>query len=95
MLGQVAEDDMTHRGRRVQGVVLGQHPDGQPTRAGHPARVDLAGTLEHPQQGRLAATVATDDADAVTARHAEGEGVEHLRGAEGQRRGLDRDEVDH
>ena len=38
---------------------------------------------------------APDDADAVTTPQAEGDGVEHLGGAEGEGSTLDRDEVGH
>ena len=83
------------RGRGVELVVLGQHPDGEAADPGDPAGVDLARAGEHAQQGGLAAAVAADDADAVTAADAERDGIEHLGGAEREGGALDGDEVGH
>ena len=73
----------------------GQHPDAEAADARDAAGVDLARALEHPQQGGLAATVAADDADAVTTADAERDGIEHLGGAEREGGALDGDEVGH
>ena len=65
-----------------------------PTRATRPESTSRV-PGEHPQQGRLAAAVAADDADAVAAADAERDGVEHLGGAEREGGALDGDEVGH
>ena len=92
---QVADHRLVHGGGRVHPVVLGEHPDGEAADPGDPAGVDLARPLEDPQQRRLAAPVAPDDADPVTAADAERDGVEHLGGAEREGGALDGDEVGH
>ncbi len=95
VLGQVADDGLVHGRRGVHPVVLGEHADGEAAHPGDAARVDLARALEHAQQGGLAATVAADHPDAVTAADAERDGIEHLGGAEREGGALDGDEVGH
>jgi hypothetical protein len=95
VLLEVTEHGCAHGGERVEGVVLAQHTDGEPADPRHPPRVDLAVAGEHPEQRRLAPAVAADDADAVAAADAEGDGVEHLGGAEREGGALDRHEVGH
>ena len=65
VLGQVADDRLADRPRRVQRVDLGEHADRGPARAGDAAGIRPLGTGEHPQQSGLAAAVAPDDADPV------------------------------
>ena len=95
VLGEVPQDDLVNRAGRVESVVLAEGADGEATDPRHASGVDGPRAREHAQQGRLAAAIAPDDADAVTTPQAEGDGVEHLGGAEGEGSTLDRDEVGH
>ena len=95
VLLEVAEHDLTHGRRGVERVVLGQDPDGAAAEPGDPAAVHGELTREDPQQRRLAATVASDDADEVAAGDPEGDPVEHLSGAEREGSALDRDDDRH
>ena len=65
VLGEVTDDRLAHGPGRVERVDLAEQADGDPAGAGDPAGVDRLLAREHPQQGRLAATVAPDDADAL------------------------------
>ena len=95
VLGEVTDDGLVHGGCRVESVVLGQHPDGQPAHPGHPPGVDAPGARKHAQEGGLATAVAADDADAVAATDPERDAIEDLGGAEREGGPLDRDEVGH
>ena len=95
MLGDAAEHRLVDARRGVELVVLGQHADGEPADPGDPPGVDVARAGEHAQERGLAAAVAADDADAVTAADAERDGIEHLGGAECEGGALDGDEVGH
>jgi hypothetical protein len=95
VLGQLADHRLVHRCCGVHPVVLGEHADGEAAHPGDAAGVDLTGALEHAQQGGLAAAVAAHHPDAVTAADAQGDGIEHLGGAEREGGALDGDEVGH
>ncbi len=64
-------------------------------RAAPRAAVDAELAGDDAQEGRLAAAVAADDADAVAAGDPERDAVEHLGGAEREGSALDRDEDGH
>ena len=95
VLGEVTEHRLGHGAPGIEGVVLGEQARGQAAGARHPAVVDGEVAGQHPHQGGLAAPVAPDDADPVPAADAQRDGVEHLRGAERERRALHGDEVGH
>ncbi len=95
VLGHPADDRLPDARPRVEGVVLGQDPGAQTPGARHPPVVGGTAPGEDAEQRRLAAPVAPDDPDAVTADHPEGDGVEHLRGAEGEGGALDGDQARH
>ncbi len=81
VLRRVAEDALRHRGRRVEGVVLPQHLDGQLVALEHAAVVGFERLRQHSQERRLAVAVAPHDADARALVHAQGHPVEHLLGS--------------
>ncbi len=95
VLREVAEHGLVHGGRGIEGVVLAEDPHPQAARARDPSVVDGPRSREHAQQRRLAAAVAADDPDAVAPRDPERDGVEHLRGAEGEGGALDGDQARH
>ncbi|GMA86264.1 hypothetical protein GCM10025868_15140 [Angustibacter aerolatus] len=70
-------------------VGLPEHADGEAAGVRHAAVVDRLQPGQHPQQGRLAAAVAPDDADPVAGRDAQRHAVEQHPGAERRLRPLE------
>ncbi len=78
-----AQDDVPHARAGGQLAALVDGGDPQPAGAGDPAGVGLLGAGHQPQQRRLAAAVAADDADPLAGGDAERDVVEHGRRAVG------------
>jgi hypothetical protein len=81
VLGTITDQGVPDGRGGVEPVVLGQQADGEPADRGDPSGVGLLTACEHPQQRRLAATVAPDDPDPLSTEHADGEGIEDVRNA--------------
>src|SRR5665647_1855373 len=94
-LGDLPEHRPADRRLGVKGVGLGEHADGQRPDHGDAPLVHRLKTGKHPQQGGLAATVASHDTYAGITADAEGHAVEDEGRAERQRGALDRDEIGH
>src|SRR6476661_3857370 len=93
--GQVADDRLADRPRRVQRVVLAEQSDRGPTRPGDPAAVGRLVTGQHPEEGGLPAAVATHDTDPLAGADAGRDRVEDGGGAVDDGRVLEGDEVGH
>jgi hypothetical protein len=94
MIGEVTDDLVPDGGLGVERVVLGQHAELQTAVVRDPPGVGVLQLGEHPDEGRLAVSVAPHDADPVPLGHAEGDTVEQGTGAVHLADCLDIDQVD-
>ena len=88
-------DDLADRGTGGEVVGLGQIAHRQTRRVGDAARIGLAGSGQHLQQGGLAVAVAPDDADRVAFVDAQAHRIQQCAGAIADRRAFDVDQVRH
>jgi len=91
----VPDDRGADHQRRVQHVVLLEHPDPDAAAHGDPPGVGREPAREQPQQARLAVPVAPDDADPVALRDPDRHRLEHDGRRELQAEGLAAEQVGH
>ena len=95
VVGPAADDDVADGRGRGEIVGLMQVAHGDMTGVRDPARVRFEQAGQDLQQRGLAVTVATDDADHVTAAEPEADAVEQRAGAVGHRDAFGIDQVAH
>ncbi len=95
VLRAVADDGGPDGERRVQDVTLLEHAEPDTAAHGHAARVRPEPAREQAQEGRLAVTVAPDDADPIAFGDADGHGVEDDGRRVLQAEGLAAEQVGH